>query len=90
MQITLFLVNSYYDLNDYENPIHTFVEAGLAYGGISGIVQEVDLYFQNNHVEAQDDYLSIVSQPNKHSFISLAAVHDSLRASDDDIINFLI
>ena len=88
MEITLFIINAYYDLNDYESPIHTFVEAGLLFGGINGLAKEVKFYFQNNYVEAQDDYLSIISQPTKHSYISLAAVYDSLLTSDEEIIKF--
>ena len=82
------MVNSYYDLNDYENPIHSFIEDRLYFRGINGFLNDVRLYFQNNQVEAQDEYLSIIPQPKRDSFISLSEVENSISINENEVTKF--
>ena len=82
------MINSYYDLNNYENPIQTYAEAGLSFSGINGFKNSVQFFFQNNQVEAQDDYLSIVKQSNKENFVSLVKTENFYKVDQNQVISF--
>lgn len=58
--IRVIMVNTYFDFNDYENPIHTNIEERNEFG-IEGMTKNLDIFIQENQAELNDDYVSVLS-----------------------------
>ena len=76
------MINSYFDLNSYDDPIKTFIEDRLVYYTINGFTRDVNFYFQKNEIERQDNYLSVVSEGEEETFISMSDSETYLKATD--------
>ena len=88
MNIELFIVNTYFDSNEYDNPIKTYIEDGIGYSGVNGISHLANFYFQNNEIETQNSYLSMFHRKQKYSFINLDTIKNSIGSSDESIFKF--
>ena len=86
LSIFVFIVNTYFDQDDYTNPIKTYVEDGLEYNGLNSYQSQAKFYFQKNDAEMLDDYFSIFPSPQQKSFFRLASKNNLLSYSTDEII----
>ena len=86
LSILVFIVNTYFDQDDYTNPIKTYVEDGLEYNGLNSYQSQAKFYFQKNDAEMLDDYFSIFPSPEQKSFYRLASKNNLLSYSTDEII----
>ena len=86
LNIEAYIINTYFDQDDYTNPIKTYIEDGLEYNGLNSYKSDVKLYFQQNDVEMLDDYFSLIPNPEQKSFFRLASKNNLLSYSTDEII----
>ena len=64
INIQILVVNSYFDFEDFNNPLKTYIEDKLQFFAINGTKNNVELYFQENESEKQDNYF-LVYPPTK-------------------------
>ena len=89
---TIYIVNAYFDFNEYDEPIRNYLQDGLEYDLFNDFTSNVKLYFQENQVNSQDSYLSVTSEGQESSFISLADSRSTIRPTNESEImriNFL-
>ena len=46
LNVQLMIINTYFDLDEYQNPIRTYIEDGQQYSGIEGVTNNVEYYFK--------------------------------------------
>ena len=68
-QMNLAFVNNYFDGNDYENPIKSYLDDSIFDYLADGYKKSVFGYIKMNTVSTQDDIFSYSSHGNQDSFI---------------------
>ena len=63
------VVNSYFDFDDYNTPIKTFIDDQLNYYFLPGYEKETDVYIQNNSAEQLDNYFRYSPRGYQSNFI---------------------
>ena len=71
--------NFYFDSDDYETPIKTYVDDRIWFTVMPKITKEADIYVRKNFLELQDSYLQ-VSGGKKESFISISGDRETIMA----------
>ena len=87
IQVKVALLNTYFDFNELNNPIGTFIDKRLE-RGIRGFTRYSDFYIRENEAILQDNYLSIISDENHHKFIHVDIYND--RNMDNSNKHFVI
>ena len=85
--VRLIMVNTFFDFDDYDNPIQTYIDERIE-NGLSGFARFVDIYVQHNHAVLKDEYLPFFSEEKKQSFISIETNNDRLTGASEN--NFVI
>ena len=67
--MNLAFVNNYFDGNDYENPIKSFMDSSIYDYPTDGYQKAMFGYIKENTVSTQDDIFSYSSDGNQDSFI---------------------
>ena len=84
--IEIGIINSYFDLEDYDNPIKTYIQDGLEFFTLNGTTNNVRLYFQENDSQRQDDYFSVYPQPKEQKYTRLVKFDNSLSYGETNIL----
>ena len=87
LDINVFIVNTYFDQDDYTNPIKTYIEDGLEYRGLNSYRSDAKYYFQENDIEMLDNYFSLLPSPTQKSFFRLANSNNLLSFSTSEIMH---
>ena len=82
----IIIINSFFDLEDYNNPIKSYIQDGLEFYTINGNRNNVRLYFQENESERQDDYFALFPQSKEEKFLRLANFDQRLSYGESDIL----
>mmetsp|Transcript_6199 Transcript_6199/g.5324 ORF Transcript_6199/g.5324 Transcript_6199/m.5324 type:complete len:222 (+) Transcript_6199:475-1140(+) len=56
--MTVYVVNSYFDAEDYNDPIKTYIDDRFIYSLIPGYTKLSSIYIQKNEIEDQTSYLA--------------------------------
>ena len=84
--VEIIIINSFFDLEDYNNPIKSYIQDGLEFYTINGNRNNVRLYFQENESERQDDYFALFPQSKEEKFLRLANFDQRLSYGESDIL----
>ncbi|CAI2384425.1 unnamed protein product [Moneuplotes crassus] len=76
IQIRLYVVNTYFDFEDYENPIKTYLDDRFLFYLMPGFSQNIGVRLQKNEAEIQDNYLAFAPGGNVKEFIGFDTIMD--------------
>ena len=62
LEINIYMIDHYFDLNDYQTPIKPYISDKFRYFGINSLSQEALFYLQENEAILSDQYMSLSSQ----------------------------
>ena len=68
------MLNNYFDFEDYNKPIKSYLDDTLNYYLMSGFTKRVDLYVRQNSVELVDSIFRYQPGGSEDSFISIEPV----------------
>ena len=83
LQIRVFMIDHYFDLNDFKTPIKSFVTDGYDYYGTDGFLSEGRFYLQENKARLHDNYFPMGEEPDDKSFIGIGHSDRLYRNSQD-------
>ena len=87
IQVKVAYINTYFDFNDYDNPVHTFVEQRTE-RGIKGFTRYSDIYIRENEAVLQDNYFAITPSEDHRKFIHVDIYND--RNLDNSKIDYVV
>ena len=90
--ITLALVNTYFDLEDYSNPVKSYLDDRINVAITSGFTKTILLFAQSRNSIKNDDYLSFWGDPTNDRFVGLESYIqdiDSESSNDNALISFI-
>ena len=68
--LTIALVNTYYDFDDYSNPVKTYFDDKIYYEFVANYEKGVDIYIRQNSVEQKDNIFRYTPKGDESNFIS--------------------
>ena len=83
LQVSVFLIDQYLDLDSYDEPIKTYINDKYDYYGISGLMNEARFYIQQNEAKLNDHYLEYLNNDETEKFISIGKSDSLLRNSQE-------
>lgn len=83
LNVDLSIVNSYFDFDDYNNPIHTYLDDRYSFDTISGLAKTANIYLRKNQVEVQDSFFTYAPGGDKSSFVNIKR-YDTLISNEND------
>ncbi|CAI2384266.1 unnamed protein product [Moneuplotes crassus] len=90
VQIRVYIVNTYFDFEDYDNPIKTYLDGRFLYDIMPGFSQNIGIRLQKNEAEIQDDYLAFAPGGDSKEFIGIDTAIERLATEenyDGDLLN---
>ena len=84
--IRIFLVNTYFNFEDYNNPINTFIDERV-YRGADGLVTSSYLYFQQNLAKLRDNSINLLSEETRQFLTIETNEKTNVFSSDFDILS---
>ncbi|CAI2384546.1 unnamed protein product [Moneuplotes crassus] len=78
VQIRLYVVNTYFDFEDYDNPIKTYLDDRFLFYLIPGFSLNIGVRLQKNEAEIQDDYFAFAPGGNNKEFIGFDTVMERM------------
>ena len=82
-ELNIALVNSYFDFEDYNKPIQTYLDDRFKYNLVSDIERFITIYVQENEAETNDNYFQYSSDGKSSDFVSVNRVDKELRDAGD-------
>ena len=76
------LVNSYFDFDDYDDPIKTYLDDRFKFPLTSQFQKSITVYVQQNEVELKDNIFQYSPDGDKKSFVSLERVDQTFSNYD--------
>ena len=64
------LVNTYYDFDDFSNPVKTYFDDKIYYEFVANYEKGVDIYIRQNSVEQKDNIFRYTPKGDESNFIS--------------------
>ena len=86
VKIRISVINTYYDLNNFEKPINSYLDDNFEYSGITGLTSRISFSITYNEAETQDSYLSLFLDHEEDSFISVENAEYFLQSAQDSMI----
>ena len=68
--LTIALVNTYYDFDDFSNPVKTYFDDKIYYEFVANYEKGVDIYIRQNSVEQKDNIFRYTPKGDESNFIS--------------------
>ena len=87
LEVRFMMVNAYFDVDEYQNPIRTYIEDRLSFSGIEGLTSNVEFFLKANEAQTKDSYLSIIPTEKNYEFVNLDTIKNTL-SSSDLVLNF--
>ena len=69
--LAIAVVNSYFDFDDYNSPIKTYLDDQFYYYFLPGYEKETDVYIQQNSAEQLDSYFRYSPDGSQSNFIGM-------------------
>lgn len=68
------LVNTYFDFDDYDEPVKTYLDDKSTFKFVSGYTKFVTLYAQQRSAEYKDSYIDVLSDPEEQEFVGVETI----------------
>jgi len=85
--INILMVNSYFDFDDYDEPVKTYLDDNLKFSLLPGYQIMSVLLIMENTIERQDGFFSYTQSGEEDTFISYNRVLDQLKTYDSSDSN---
>ena len=72
------MVNSYFDFDNYDEPVQTYIDDRYSYNTISGYTKYIRIFVSKNEAELQDTFFTYAPGGDKKEFISVNSVDQDL------------
>jgi hypothetical protein len=82
MDITV--VNAYFDFDDYEKPVKTYLDDRFLFNLLLGYKLEQTTYLRNNQIETQDGFFAYTPDGDESEFVAFERVEGRLNNFDPD------
>ena len=69
ISLTIALVNTYYEFEDFDNPVKTYFDDKFYYNFVAGYSKTSDIYIRQNSVEQKDNIFRYSPKGDESSFI---------------------
>ena len=84
--IQLAMINSYFDFDDYNKPIKSFLDDQFYYPLTSGFTKNANMYIRQNTAEQKDSLFRYQPSGSQSSFISIESVIDKFFKTNSNIV----
>ena len=84
--IQLAMINSYFDFDDYNKPIKSFLDDQFFYPLTSGFTKNANMYIRQNTAEQKDSLFRYQPSGTQSSFISIESVIDKFIKTNSKIV----
>ena len=85
--IQLAMINNYFDFDDFNQPIKSFLDDQLFYPLTSGFTKNANIYIRQNTAEQKDSLFRYQSSGSKSSFISIESVIEKfIKSNSNNVI----
>ena len=78
------MVNSYFDFEDYDNPVRTFLDDRFRYSLVSQMERNIIVSLQENEAETKDSYFQYSPEGKTTNFISANRVDKEIRSINNE------
>lgn len=82
------ILNSYFDMKDFESPIKTYLDARSRLYLLPNLQSQATMHAMYNTVEAYDDLLQVTG-PNDYNFYSVERVDYSLSTESNKVLAYV-
>ena len=79
---------SYFDFDDYDNPIKHYIDTKMYFTLISGFTKQADIYVQQNHAEQNDSIFQFQPSVIENNFINVETYVTNLSKEDNGEVIF--
>lgn len=76
------VVNSYFDFDDYDKPVKTYLDDRFYYNLLQNYRLDTTTYLRNNQIETQDTFFAYTPNGDESEFVAFERVEDNLRNFD--------
>ena len=76
------VINSYFDFEDYDQPIKTYIDDRFFFSLMTSITRNFLAYVKTNEAETLDDFLNYSPQGKESSFISIDRISQDIQESE--------
>ena len=84
MSVGVTIVNSYFDFDNYENPVRTYLDDRYQFNTLSGYSKDIKFYISKNEAEVQDAFFNYAPGGDKIEFVSVNRVDQNLEADSEN------
>ena len=84
VSIDMAVVNTYFDFDDYENPIKTYLDDRFLFDLLPGYSYISDVFLQNNQAELQDGFFYYTPDGDEVEFIGFDRISTKYKVYDID------
>ena len=79
IELNIALVNSYFDFEDYDNPVKTYLDDRFRYNLVNSLEKFVVISLQENEAETKDNYFQYSPEGDNHNYVSVDRVDKEIR-----------
>ena len=79
IELNIALVNSYFDFEDYDNPVKTYLDDRFRYNLVNSLEKFVVISLQENEAETKDNYFQYSPEGDNHKYVSVDRVDKEIR-----------
>ena len=84
MSVGVTIVNSYFDFDNYENPVRTYLDDRYVFSTLPYYSKEIRFYMSKNEAEVQDAFFNYAPGGDKIEFVSVNRVDQNLEADSEN------
>ncbi|CAI2374574.1 unnamed protein product [Moneuplotes crassus] len=89
LEIGVYVVNSYFDFDDYNSPIKTYIDDRFFYYVVPDRTLTSNVYVQKNEIETQDNYFAYKPGGKKSDIYEIRRIDNRLSVEDTASNNLL-
>ncbi|CAI2382333.1 unnamed protein product [Moneuplotes crassus] len=89
LRIKIPFVNTYFDFDDYNDPVKTYIDGRFDHGIMNGFMVAHDVFLQKNDAELQDNYFAYQPGGNEKEFVGVDRVDQKLAIQDESTDNIV-
>ncbi|CAI2372806.1 unnamed protein product [Moneuplotes crassus] len=89
LEVGIYVVNSYFDFDDYNSPIKTYIDDRFFYYLVPGNTVTSNVYIQKNEIETQDNYFAYKPGGKKSDIYEIRRIDNRFSIEDTESYNLL-
>lgn len=86
--VDMALINTYFDFEDYNDPIKTYIDDRFYYDMVSFAKKSHNVYIMKNKAEVQDGFFHYTPDGDEKEFVSIERIDTQLSAPGSDGVIF--